>query len=83
MPLPDMPTPAPTGPLLKWRCPKCTYVHEAPQPEGNQKVICSCIGTMVKRVPNEVATIWVFDPTDENMKAHQAVNSCTVMLLVE
>jgi rubredoxin len=78
---PEVPA-APTGPILKWQCPKCTYVHEAPAPPEGQKHICSCIGTMVKRVPNEVATIWTFDPTDQNMSAHMAVNSCSVMELV-
>jgi hypothetical protein len=78
------PLPEPdTRPKIDWQCPKCQYVHSAPEPAiAGQQHICSCIGTTVKRVPNEVATIWTFDPTDPVMAAHMAVNSCTVMVKV-
>ena len=80
MPMPfDIPTPAPLGPMLSWKCHRCNYIHQAPAPEGTRKHICSCLGTTIKRVPNEVATIWTFDPLDPQMASHMAVNSCTVM----
>ena len=83
MPMPfDQVPPAPSGPMLNWKCPRCQYVHQAPAPLGTEKVVCSCLGTTVKRVPNEVATIWTFDPLDPQMSSHMAVNSCTVMELV-
>ena len=69
-------------PKVSWRCPKCTYVHSAVVPPAGYNIYCSCLGTMVKRVPNEVATIWVLNPQNQSLAAFFASNKATLMVRV-
>ena len=69
-------------PKVGWKCPRCQYLHRAVVPPAGYNIYCSCLGTTQKRVPNEVATIWVLNPQNQGLGKFFSTNRATLMVRI-